>query len=277
MLRLEAPVITNGELAKIKQLDRPGIRSRTFSILFPRSEGRGRAWNADLKELREEASQAIAEGVAILILSDRGVNHEQVPIPALLAVSNVHHHLIREGTRTQCGLVVETGEAREVHHFALLTAYGAGAVNPYLALATLDDMQAQRYFPESLTHKQLHKNFIKAGVKGILKVMSKMGISTQQSYRGAQIFEAVGLEFAIRQRVFLLDTEPNSRRRPGGNCRRGHSPSRTCLSAHGSAGAARFRCRRPISMASQRRSPHHESRRGGEASARHANQQPGRI
>ena len=192
LLRLEAPVINNGELAKIKQLDRPGIRSRTLSILFPRSEGAA-GLERRLKELREEASQAIAEGIAILILSDRDVNHEQVPIPSLLAVSNVHHHLIREGTRTQCGLVVETGEAREVHHFALLTAYGAGAVNPYLALATLDDMQAQRYFPESLTHKQLHKNFIKAGVKGILKVMSKMGISTQQSYRGAQIFEAVGL------------------------------------------------------------------------------------
>ncbi|HEY2759583.1 MAG TPA: glutamate synthase large subunit [Pirellulales bacterium] len=192
LLRLEAPVINNGELAKIKQLDRPGIRSCTLSILFPRSEGAA-GLERRLKELREEASRAIAEGIAILILSDRDVNHEQVPIPALLAVSNVHHHLIREGTRTQCGIVVETGEAREVHHFALLTAYGAGAINPYLALATLDDMQAQRYFPESLTHKQLHKNFVKAGVKGVLKVMSKMGISTQQSYRGAQIFEAVGL------------------------------------------------------------------------------------
>ncbi len=146
-----------------------------------------------LKELRAEASQAIQEGITILVLSDRGVNQENVAIPSLLAVSNVHHHLIREETRTRCGMVIETGEAREVHHFALLTSYGAGAVNPYLALATLDEMQAQRYLPGEFTHKQLQKNFIKAAMKGVLKVMSKMGISTQQSYRGAQIFEAVGL------------------------------------------------------------------------------------
>ncbi len=192
LLRLEVPVISNADLAKIKGLNEPGIRSRTLSFLFPRAEGAA-GMERRLKELRDEASRAIEEGVAILILSDRGVNHESVAIPSLLAVSNVHHQLIREGTRTHCGIVIETGEAREVHHFALLTAYGAGAINPYLALATLDDLLAQRYLPEGFTHKQLQKNYLKAGVKGILKVMSKMGISTQQSYRGAQIFEAVGL------------------------------------------------------------------------------------
>ncbi len=201
LLRLEAPVISNAETAKIKALDAPGVRSRTLSILFPRSEGAA-GMERRLKELRAEATKAIEEGVAILVLSDRGVNYDSIAIPSLLAVSNVHHHLIREGTRTHCGIVIETGEAREVHHFALLTAYGAGAVNPYLALATLDDMLAQRYLPDSFTHKQLQKNFLKAGVKGILKVMSKMGISTQQSYRGAQIFEAVGLNTGFVDEYF---------------------------------------------------------------------------
>ncbi|HEY2881282.1 MAG TPA: glutamate synthase large subunit [Pirellulales bacterium] len=201
LLRLDAPVITNGELAKIKALEAPGIKSRTFSLLFARSQGAA-GMERRLKELRSEVDRALKEGVSILVLSDRGVNHDYVAIPSLLAVSNVHHHLIREGTRTHCGIVIETGEAREVHHFALLTSYGAGAVNPYLALATLDDMLAQRYLPETFTHKQLQKNFVKAGVKGVLKVMSKMGISTQQSYRGAQIFEAVGLNTAFVDEYF---------------------------------------------------------------------------
>jgi glutamate synthase domain-containing protein 2/glutamate synthase domain-containing protein 1/glutamate synthase domain-containing protein 3 len=201
LLRLEVPVITNAELEKIKELNVDRLHSRTLSILFPRSEGAA-GLERRLQELRAEASQAIAEGITILVLSDRGVNHDNVAIPSLLGVSNVHHHLIREGSRTRCGIVVETGEAREVHHFALLTAYGAGAVNPYLALATLDDLLAQRYLPDNFTHKQLHKNYIKAAVKGVLKVMSKMGISTQQSYRGAQIFEAVGLNRAFIDEYF---------------------------------------------------------------------------
>ena len=130
---------------------------------------------------------------AILILSDRGVNEELVPIPALLATSGVHHHLVREESRTRCGLVIETGEAREVHHFALLTGYGAGAVNPYLAFATLGELLAAGFISDKYTYDKLEKNYIKAIGKGLLKVASKMGISTQQSYRGAQIFEAVGL------------------------------------------------------------------------------------
>src|SRR5262249_17389762 len=124
---------------------------------------------------------------------DRGVSSELVPIPALLATSGVHHHLVREGSRTRCGLVVETGEAREVHHFALLTGYGAGAVNPYLAFATLRQMLADQYIPDTYSYEKLEKNYIKSIGKGLLKVMSKMGISTQHSYRGAQIFEAIGL------------------------------------------------------------------------------------
>ena len=114
----------------------------------------------------------------------------------------MHHHLIREGTRTRCGLVVETGEAREVHHFCLLIGYGAGAVNPYLAFETLDDMNQQGVLSTGLTHEQAKRNYIKALNKGILKVMSKMGISTVQSYRGAQIFEAIGLEQDVRRPYF---------------------------------------------------------------------------
>ncbi|HEV3344593.1 MAG TPA: glutamate synthase large subunit, partial [Pirellulales bacterium] len=192
LLRLELPILTNAELAAIKALDQPGYRSRTLSMLFPRAEGVA-GLEKRMHELRQEASLAIAEGVTVLVLSDRGVKADLVPIPALLATSGVHHHLIREQTRTHCGLIVETGDAREVQHFALLTAYGAGAVNPYLAFATLEQMQREGYLPADKPIEKLEKNFVKAAGKGLLKVMSKMGISTQQSYRGAQIFEAIGL------------------------------------------------------------------------------------
>jgi glutamate synthase domain-containing protein 2/glutamate synthase domain-containing protein 3 len=155
-----------------------------------------------LDEIRTEASQAVQDGATIVVLSDRGICREQAAVPALLATGGVHHHLVREGSRTRCGIVVETGEAREVQHFALLTGYGAGAVNPYLAYATIDQMQAERMLAAEYPREKLHKNFAKAASKGLLKVMSKMGISTQQSYRGAQIFEAVGLEKGLVDEFF---------------------------------------------------------------------------
>jgi len=192
LLRLEQPILTNHELEKIKSLDTDGLRSHTLSTLFRRDAGTA-GMAQRMEELRREASAAIAEGATILILSDRGVSADWVPIPALLATSGVHHHLIREETRTRCGLVVETGEAREVQHFALLTGYGAGAVNPYLAFATIHQMQVEGYLPADYQADVLEKKYVKAVAKGVLKVMSKMGISTQQSYRGAQIFEAIGL------------------------------------------------------------------------------------
>jgi len=201
LLRLETPFIDNRELEKIKALNSGRLRSRVLSMLWPRSAG-PEGLEKRMQELRAEASQAIQEGITILILSDRGVNAEMVPIPALLATSGIHHHLVREETRTRCGLVVETGEAREVHHFALLTGYGAGAVNPYLALETLEQMQAEGYIPKELKREKLEKNFLKAAKKGVLKVASKMGISTQQSYRGAQIFEAIGLNSALVNEYF---------------------------------------------------------------------------
>src|SRR5207344_650941 len=154
-----------------------------------------------MDDLKRRASSAVNSGYTILILSDRDADRDRAPIPSLLATSGVHHHLVREGTRTRCGLVLETGDAREVHHCALLLGYGAGAVNPYLAFETLDDMIRQKLIG-GVTHAQAVEHYIHALNKGILKVMSKMGISTLQSYCGAQIFEAVGLDKAFVDKYF---------------------------------------------------------------------------
>ena len=132
------------------------------------------------------------EGINVLILSDRGVNRELAPIPSLLAVAGLHHFLIREGLRTRVSLVLETGEAREVHHFSLLIGYGCSAINPYLAFETIDGMIRDGLLP-GIDHKTACKNYVKAATKGVVKVMSKMGISAIESYHGAQVFEAVGL------------------------------------------------------------------------------------
>ncbi|MCI0830000.1 MAG: glutamate synthase large subunit, partial [Chloroflexi bacterium] len=199
-LRLESPIISDLELAQIKALDRAGLRSGTLSALYDREAGDG-ALKKALDGLREQASRSIESGCSIIVLSDRGSDSRWAPIPSLLAVSAVHHHLIREGTRTKVALVVESGDAREVHHFALLIGYGAGAINPYLALATVRELvktgQINGTKPDSA-----QKNFIKANEKGVLKVMSKMGISTVQSYRGAQIFEALGLNQELIDEYF---------------------------------------------------------------------------
>src|SRR5206468_5792193 len=137
----------------------------------------------------------------ILILSDRGIDYDRAAIPSLLAVSGLHHHLIRNGTRTRVGLVLESGEPREVHHFSLLIGYGVGAVNPYLAFETLDDLIREGMLKD-IDHKTACKNFAKAAIKGVVKVTSKMGISTIQSYRGAQIFEAIGLNHEVIDKYF---------------------------------------------------------------------------
>ena len=196
-LMLHSPIIDNEDLARIKALDMPGIRTTVIRTVFDPAVGLEKT----LEDVRRQASRAVKDGYNVIVLSDRGVGPGRAPIPSLLAVSGVHHHLIREGTRTQVGLVIETGEAREVHHFALLIGYGAGAVNPYLALETVRTMSEGGLFNG---HKSDYacKNFIKANEKGVLKVMSKMGISTVQSYRGAQIFEAVGLDQAMVDEYF---------------------------------------------------------------------------
>ncbi len=199
-INLPHPVLTNAELEKLRHIHRPGFRAVTLPILFPVARG-GAGLEAALDELFAQADRAIRDGVNILVLSDRGVTATQAPIPALLAVSGLHHHLIRNGTRTKVGLVLESGEPREVHHFALLIGYGASAINPYLAFETIADMIAQGLLT-GVDYPHAVKNFIKGTVKGIVKTMAKMGISTIQSYCGAQIFEAIGLNQEVIDKYF---------------------------------------------------------------------------
>ena len=190
-LELPSPILSNQELEQIRALDgQSGLRSVTLPILFnPREDGAG--LRKALEDLRWTVSECLAEGYNCIILSDRGHDKDRAPIPSLLACSAVQHHLIREGTRTRCSLVLETGEPREVHHFALLIGYGASAINPYLAFETVHDLVAHELIPGPA--EAAVKRYQKAVVKGIVKVISKMGISTIQSYHGAQVFESVGL------------------------------------------------------------------------------------
>jgi glutamate synthase (ferredoxin) len=193
-LALPSPVIRNEELEKIRGLDggpgAKGLKAITLPTLFKASAG-GAGLRKALEDLRWRVSECLAEGCNIIILSDRGLDASEAPIPSLLAVSAVQHHHIREGTRTRCGIVLESGEPREVHHFALLTGYGASAINPYLAFETIHDQVKLGMIPGSPADAE--KKYAKAVAKGIVKVISKMGISTIQSYHGAQVFEAIGL------------------------------------------------------------------------------------
>ncbi len=197
-IKIVSPILDNAELAKLVSTTPDDFRSRTLPMLFPVEDGGG--LERRVESLCEAASRAIDEGVNILILSDRGVDADNAPVPSLLATAGVHHHLVREGKRTRAAIVVETGEAREVHHYCLLLGYGATAINPYLAFETLDDMIREELI--GVTHREAVNHYIKAVRKGIVKVMSKMGISTLQSYRGAQIFEAIGLDKAFVDRYF---------------------------------------------------------------------------
>jgi glutamate synthase (ferredoxin) len=199
-LRLSIPILKNAELEKLRQIDLPGVKSVTLPILFNPYDGKAGLERA-LDELFQAADTAIAEGATILILSDKGVDRTHAPIPALLASSGLHHHLIRSGTRTGVGLVLESGEPREVHHFCLLIGYGIQAINPYLAYECLNDMIGEGMLKD-ITYYDAVKGYIKAVVKGVVKVMAKMGISTIKSYCGAQIFEAVGLGQELVDKYF---------------------------------------------------------------------------
>jgi glutamate synthase (ferredoxin) len=194
------PVLTNEEVAKLRHVEHLWFRSVTLPMLYPVAEGAAGLERA-LAELQTRASAAIAAGHNIVILSDRGITRERAAIPSLLATAAVHHHLVSRGERTRCGLVVETGDAREVHHMCLLIGYGAGAVNPWVAFETLDDMIGQGLLT-GVDRAKAIRSYIKALNKGILKVMAKMGISTLQSYCGAQIFEAIGLNREVVDRYF---------------------------------------------------------------------------
>jgi len=200
MIKLTYPVLTNAELEKLRRVNRPGFKAVTLPILFPTAEG-AKGLQAALDKLFAAASHAIADGANIMILSDRGLDAANAPIPALLALAGLHHHLIRQGTRTRVGLVLESGEPREVHHFALLIGYGCSAINPYLAFESLDDMIHEGLLP-GLDEKTAIQKYIKGAVKGVVKTMAKMGISTIQSYRGAQIFEAIGLDHDVIDNYF---------------------------------------------------------------------------
>lgn len=185
---LRGPVLTDAELEKVRQLSSEPFRSTTLRMLFPAEEEGG--LEKALEGLCERAEEEVRDGATVLILSDRGVTKEQAPIPSLLATAAVHHHLVREGIRTRTSLIVETAEAREGHHIALLVGYGAAAVNPYLAFETMEEM-AEKGRLGDVSPEETGKNFIKAIEKALLKIISKMGISTLFSYCGAQIFEAV--------------------------------------------------------------------------------------
>ena len=200
-LSMRTPILTNQELASIKALACRRMKSVTLPILFDPSKGVDGMREA-LKELCEKAEEAARTDQNVLILSDRGVDANHAPIPALLAVAAVHNHLIRKVLRTEIGLILESGEPREVHHFCTLIGYGVTAINPYLALETVRDLQARKRLGD-ITLEKAEQNYIKAAVGGIMKVMSKMGISTVRSYHGAQIFEALGLNSDFIKKYFV--------------------------------------------------------------------------
>ena len=199
-LRLPEPILKNADLEKLRQIDMPGIKSVTLPIVFNAGEGRAGLERA-LNDLFKAADKAIDGGATILILSDKGVDRLHAAIPTLLATAGLHHHLIRAGTRTRVGLVLESGEPREVHHFCLLIGYGAQAINPYLVYECLNDMIHQGLL-QNITYHDAVKGYDKACYKGVVKVMAKMGISTIKSYCGAQIFEAVGLGRELVDKYF---------------------------------------------------------------------------
>ncbi len=198
-LALAHPLLTNRDLEKLRHAQVRDLRATTLPILFPVAQG-GPGLERSLDDLCARASAAVAEGHKLLILSDRGLDTGSAPIPSLLALSAVHHQLVREGSRTRVALIVESGEPREVMHFALLIGFGASAVNPYLAIETLDDLNQEGFLTTGF--EKAVQNYFKAINKGLLKVFSKMGISTLQSYRGAQVFEAIGLEKRLVDRYF---------------------------------------------------------------------------
>jgi len=191
-LKLPHPILTNRDLEKLRRISSGDLLATTLQTLFRAADGEAGLKHA-LDDLSARAAHAVNSGYTLLILSDRGVNETMAPIPSLLAMAAVHNQLVRDKTRTQVALIIESGEPREVMHFALLIGYGASAINPYLAFETLHDMKLRGLLADDVTAEYAEKNFIKAINKGLLKTFSKMGISTLQSYRGAQVFEAVGL------------------------------------------------------------------------------------
>jgi len=196
-----SPVLTNAEMEKIRRIHDPSFKIRTLKLLF-RAEDGPKGLRAGLASLARQSALAVSQGVNFLILSDRGINAEWAPIPTLLAVSAVHQYLVRKSLRAEVGIIVESGEPRDVHHFACLIGYGAGSINPYLLFESLNDMEVEGYLPQGIDRATAHSKYVQAINKGLLKIISKMGISTLQSYCGAQIFEALGIKNSVVQRYF---------------------------------------------------------------------------
>ena len=202
LVKLDSPVLDNAEMAQVKALhSHPTLRTAVISTLFTAADGET-GLEAAIERVFADADVAMRDGAKILVLSDRGVDATHAPIPALMAVAGLHNHLVRNRKRTQVGIVLETGEPREVHHFALLIGYGASAINPYLALESLSRLKSDGYVVTDMTETDAHYHYLKAIKKGVVKIMSKMGISTVHSYRGAQIFEAIGLGQDFVDRYF---------------------------------------------------------------------------
>ncbi len=200
-LKIPRPILTNKETVQIKNLNTDFLKAATLDTVFKRKHGKEGLRKA-VKKLFKEADKAISNGYNLLVLSDRNLNEDHIPMPSLLACSGLHHYLIRKGTRTKVSLIIETGEAREIHHFAVLIGYGANAVNPYLAFETIKNEIAKGVYNGGLTYESAEENFLHSTQAGLYKIISKMGISTIQSYCAAQIFEAVGLKESFVEKYF---------------------------------------------------------------------------
>ncbi|PSU31936.1 glutamate synthase large subunit [Photobacterium lutimaris] len=200
-VEIESPVLSNAELEKLRAIDNEYLQAKTLDIVFRASGEEGKLERA-LKRICQYSEDAVIDGYSVIILTDRAVNSNHAAIPAMLAVGAVHHHLIRKGLRAKCDIVVETGDARETHHFATLVGYGANAVNPYLVTETIVDLQRKRKLDPEVPTEELFNNYRKGVNGGLLKIFSKMGISTLQSYHGAQIFEALGISKSVVDKYF---------------------------------------------------------------------------
>lgn len=199
MIHLKSPLLSNQQLEKLRQIDREGFKSATLPMLFKAADAE-KGLKASLVELFVAADKAIAEGVNVLIVSDRGIDQDNAAIPTLLATGGLHHHLVRSGTRTKVSIILESGEAREVHHAATLLGFGADAINSYMAFETIHHMISEKMI--DVDFEQACQNYLKGTIKGVVKTMSKMGISTVASYRAAQIFEAVGINSSVIKKYF---------------------------------------------------------------------------
>ena len=265
-LILDQPILRNHELETLRNVHDEIFRAHTLDITWEVDEGPG-GLRARLAKLCDDAHDAVAAGVNVLILSDRRVGPRRAAIPSLLAVAAVHHHLVREGTRLRAGLVLESGEPREVHHMATLIGYGCGAINPYLLFDTVGELVGEGRVPGIENVDTAERNIVKAIGKGLLKTISKMGISTIQSYCGAQIFEAVGLERDLDRPPLHRHGVAHRRHRPRRPRPRDARPPRAGLPGRPRAAAAR---RRHLRLAPRRRAPHVEPGDDRAAAARGA-------